>query len=215
MRLRLFIVFIIIVLIVVACQGPPPTQYVIVVTATPSGNSAQAAPSATATLTTPLAPTITPTLDPFPTPTVNQIQVAEERFQNGRMFWLRPTDQIWVMMNGTDANSGKWSIYNNSFIDGEQEFDPSIVAPQNLFQPIRGFGKLWRENPEIKQALGWATETEYGHVTCYEYHAGGTVNAQNQYIKGPGYHILKSLFGDWFQFNEADGTWQRINPKTC
>jgi hypothetical protein len=221
MRLRLFTLAALLTIIVVACQGPPPTMFVLVVTATSVSDPSIATPAATApaavtgtttstTPSTPSTPTTTPTLDPFPTLTVNQIQVAEQRFEHGRMFWLRPVDQTWIMMNGTSETSGKWAVYDDTFEEGQPEFDARLVPPTPLYQPERGFGKLWRENPEIKQALGWAIETEFGHVTRYEYHAGGTVNAQNQYVKGPGYHILVSLYGDVFRFNEDDSTWEHI-----
>ena len=41
-------------------------------------------------------------------------------------------------------------------------------------------------------------------MTHYEYHPGGTVNAQNEYIPGPGYHILYSMLGDAYRFDETN-----------
>jgi hypothetical protein len=205
------------VLFIAGCQGPPPTVYVLVVTATPEIPTAEVSPgaivvqNATAVTTTPTVtttPAFTPTPSLFPTVTASQIQVAEQRFENGRMFWLQPTNQIWVMTHEPDdPTNGQWTVYDDTFVEGQQEFDPRIVPPEGLLQPERGFGKLWRQNPEIKDALGWALETEFGHVTRYEYHPAGTVENQT-YVKAPGYHILFSLWGESYRFNEADGTWQ-------
>jgi len=229
MRIRLFFLTLItVVLLVAACQGPPPTQIVLVVTATsdsanePTEDSndteinAQSAdetnvatqkptstprPSITPTATT------TPTPDPFPTQVEGQIYVAEQRFEDGWMFWLQPVGQLWVLTID-ETNQGIWSVYEDTFVDGEIEIDPEIVPPEGFLQPERGFGKLWRDNPEVRNAIGWAVEEELGHTTRYEYHAGGTVNANNEYVPGPGYHLVESLFGDTFRFNEGSFTWQ-------
>ncbi len=197
-----------------ACQGPPPTQIVLVVTATPLPEETQAS-SPTPVSTTvetatvesqsvasatpiPAAGTVTaqplPSVAPSPTPLISQIQVAEQLFEHGRMFWLQPTDQIWVMIT-TDTGHGDWLIFENTFVEGEPEDDPSIIPPDGFEQPRRGFGKLWRDNPDLRDKLGWAITPEFGYVTRYEYHADA------------GYHVLASLYDEEFRFYEADRTW--------
>ena len=152
-------------------------------------------------------PTFSPTPDLMPTSTMSQIQVAEQVFENGRMFWLQPTDQIWVMMVEGEGE-GRWSIFNDTFEEGEIESDPDLIPPEEgLLQPERGFGKLWRMNEEVQEALGWGITPEFGYVSQYEYHPGGRVS-RREYISGPGYHVLFSLYGEKFRFNEADHTWQ-------
>jgi len=233
MRLRLITLFSLILLAITACDGPPPTMVVLVVTATPDASAVspeaptavestenaqpqdaqqQAVVTASATpeptATTPPTPAATPTLDVFPTPTIGQIQVAEQLFQRGRMFWVQPTEQIWVLQV-TGEGRGTWSIYPDTFEDGvDPDLDPALVAPEGMIQPERGFGKLWRNNPDVQEALGWATTPEFGYVSDYEYHPGGTVNTQGEYAPAPGYHILYSLYREQFRFNEADSSWQ-------
>jgi hypothetical protein len=162
----------------------------------------------TATMSESMTPTPTVTALPtiFPTATTAEIQVAEQVFEGGRMLWVQPTDQIWVLVV-TETGHGTWTVYNDTFEEGDPEFDPNIVPPQGLYQPTRGFGKLWRENVEVREALGWASTPEFGYVSPYEYHPGGEV-VDDEYIPGPGYHILYSLYGEQFRFNEADGTWE-------
>lgn len=150
----------------------------------------------------------TPTLDPFPTPTISEIQVAEQLFENGRMFWLQPTNQIWVMIETSDG-SGVWTVYEDTFVEGDVEFDPLIVAPTGLFQPERGFGRMWRETEDVKEAIGWAVEPEIGYVSHYEYRPAGEV-VDGEYVQAPGYHILSSNYGEVFRFNEINGTWQQL-----
>ena len=218
MHQRLIFIVVIIMILLAACQGPPPTQIILVVTATPDGAQAdqtaevQAAPTemepTTTTIPNSPPPQPSPTANGYPGVTINQIQVAEQVFENGRMFWIGPTQQIWVMIL-TGEGRGDWRIFEDSFVEGEEEFDPEIVPPEGLEQPTRGFGKLWRENPDLREALGWAVTPEFGFVTAYEYHPVGRINADNQWIdSGVGYHILSSLYEESFQFNEADQTWQ-------
>ncbi len=199
-------------------------------TAVPTTEAGANLPTPSETL---LPPTDTPTLSPtdtlvptntavpategptalppgFPTPVIDQIQIAEELFEHGRMFWIGPIQQIWVLFI-TGEGHGTWSVYQDTFVDGEPENDPSLVPPDGRYQPQRGFGKLWRESPGLRDQLGWGVTPEFGYVSNYEYHAGGTIDANGSYVPGPGYHILFSLGGELFRFNEADGTWQLGN----
>lgn len=239
--LRLLLGGLLLAAVVAACQPTRETQIVIemtkpvtrevtvvvVVTATPGssdGNAvAQSAPSdtpeSTEAPTAPPTPTATPqpspttnaTPDAFPTPVSREIVVAEQAFQNGKMFYLQPRDEIWVLINeGEDEVSGRWNIYDNEWEEGMPESDPSIEPPDDFVQPIRGFGKLWRENQAIRDALGWALDTEYGHWTQYEYYHGGEVNAAGEYVSGPGEHRLRGRDGSIYVFDENAGTWERI-----
>lgn len=150
------------------------------------------------------APTSTP--DPRPTATTGNIAVAEEVFEHGRMFYIQPLDQIWVMIV-TGEGEGTWSIYPDTFEEGDVEFDPSLVPPEGMYQPERGFGKLWRDNAEVREALGWALTPEFGYNSEYRYQPGGEM-VNGVYTPAPGYHVLFSLEGEAFQFNEADNTWE-------
>ena len=155
-------------------------------------------------------PTITPTPDPFPTQVKAKIYVAEQRFERGWMFWLQPIRQIWAL---TRDSAGKpiWSVYDDTFVEGEAEYDPQLVAPDDRHQPIRGFGKLWRENLEVRQAIGWALELERGHTSRYVYKQGGVIDENNEYLPGPGYHQVRAANGDDFRFYEETFTWSIEN----
>lgn len=221
MRSRVFLVVSLLCIVALsACQNPAPI--VVVVTATPgpavTEEATEQAQVALASPTPTLAPTQTPapsTASPtntalppgFPTPVNAQISVAEQLFEGGRMFWLQPTGQIWVL-EVTGEGRGSWTIYPDTFADGDPESDPALTPPDGRLQPERGFGKLWREVPAVRDALGWGVTPEYGYTSLYEYHAGGSVGADGVYAPGPGYHIVYSLYGERFRLNEADGTWQ-------
>ncbi len=214
MRLRSYLCLALFAVIFISgCQGPPPTVYVLVVTATPPATdgaataeaSAEVPPAAAATASPTPAPTnqATATPDTRPTATIGQIQVAEQVFEHGRILWIQPRRQMWVMEDAGQGR-GRWLIFDDTFVEGEPESDPSLVPPGGMYQPERGFGKLWRTNAEVKAALGWGLTPEFGYVSNYEYHPGGTVDTP-----APGYHILFSLYQERFRFNEADGTWQK------
>lgn len=170
--------------------------------------TAEYAPTAAApTEITPSAtPTITPTPDPFPTQVKAKIYVAEQRFEHGWMFWLQPNSQIWVL-TVDDAGNNIWTVYDDTFVEGQAEYDPQLIPPEGRQQPIRGFGKLWRENLEVRQQIGWALELERGHTSRYVYKQGGHINDDSEYIPGPGYHQVRATNGDDFRFYEETFTW--------
>jgi hypothetical protein len=231
--LRFTGISLIVLIVAAACQSAPPTQYllevtrevtrVVVVTATPgdgsgpiatevdagAGPASTPAPNADATAAEP--PPV-PTGAAIPTPVSNQIIVSEQAFQNGRMFWLEPNREIWVMIeDGESSTQGTWLIRNDTWDEAtELAFDPSITPPdEDLFQPERGFGKLWRENQELRDALGWALDPEYGHATTYTYVFRGEI-AGGEFQPEPGYHTLLSRTGVTYLFDEATGMWQQV-----
>lgn len=176
----------------------------------------------TATAPAPTAPpadssTSPPTPQPemFPTNVNTQVQAAEQVFENGRMMWIRFNRQIWVMVaNEGDPNSGDWYCYLDTFEEGEPEIDPELEPPsEDLIQPRRGFGKIWRNNPDLQEALGWAITPEFELTSNYTYIAGGTIE-NGEYYPGPGEHRLTTLYDETISFYEGDirgdcqgGTW--------
>ncbi len=231
-QLLLLIMLVLALLGAAACSGPPETQVYIVVTSThqpptltalaeggnpvtpPPGAPTETPPEAaeaTAEVTIEGFPTPLPTANPMPTAVVSQIQVAEQVFEHGRMFWLQPVREIWVMVNAPDATDhGDWWIFEDTFEEGEPEIDPEVTPPADLIQPRRGFGKLWRENEEVRDALGWGVTPEFGFVTRYEYRPGGYLDANGEYVPGPGVHVLVSLGNETFAFDEATMTWRLV-----
>ncbi|MFZ4814239.1 MAG: hypothetical protein ACOYL5_06880 [Phototrophicaceae bacterium] len=167
------------------------------------------------TPTPPPSPTLDPNASVGPTPLPAgfpplvdaEVQVAEQVFEGGRMFWVQPVNQLWVMLVEEEGR-GRWLVYADTFDEAvDFDEDPNITPPEGKIEPERGFGKLWRENPEVRDALGWALTPEFGYISQYRYVPGGQVT-NGVYTAGPGYHILFSLNSELFRFNESDGTWQ-------
>jgi hypothetical protein len=161
-------------------------------------------------------PELTPTLGAFPTETRAQLYIAQQDFEHGYMYWISTQKAVWVLITSpNNPNSGEWRIYNDTFADGELEVDPNLNPPSDkLYQPRRGFGKLWRETPGLRDALGWATTPEFALNTTYVYQPGGFLDKDGKYILGPGKHFLTNLGRQIFVFYEsAAGSmrWERVN----
>jgi hypothetical protein len=101
-------------------------------------------------------------------------------------------------------------MFPDTFEEGEVEIDPELTPPADTIQPRRGFGKLWRENAEIREAIGWATGQEYGFISTYEYRAGGYLDSSGAFVPQPGIHLLTSLGNNVFAFEETDSTWRLV-----
>ncbi len=223
MRFKRLMGILLMTLVFGACQAMSPTLVVMEVTRevpvtvfvtaavlAEETESAQTPTTPPARTTPTIVPTATP--DIFPTPVVGQVFVADQAFEFGRMFWIQPVNQVWILT--TDADDKRvWQVFEDLFAEGMQEIDPSIVPPTGLFQPERGFGKLWRERPEIRNALGWALSEELGYNTRYEYHAGGTVNNEGEFVAGSGYHVIEDLDRRIYRFIEGAWTWEVTNSQ--
>lgn len=153
----------------------------------------------------PIPGSATPRPDVFPTDTVAEVAIAEQVFEHGRMFWIRHTRQIWVMVDDPDPAypGGDWYCFNDTWQEGEPEIDPDLVPPEGMLQPRRGFGQLWRETPDLKDQMGWAITPEFELTSRYSYIAGGYVE-DGQYIPGPGEHRLTTLNNESMSFYERE-----------
>lgn len=92
-------------------------------------------------------------------PTPRAIDVVMQPFERGLMIWRSDNETISVFINDGAGNQ-TWAQYPDTFREGEPEFDPTLDAPGDAQQPVRGFGKLWRGQPELREQIGWATGKE-------------------------------------------------------
>jgi hypothetical protein len=88
--------------------------------------------------------------------------IAAQPFERGAMVWVSRADggpgQIFVLTTVPSADL-IWTLYIASYIEGEP-IGIDELPPPGKFSPVRGFGKLWRTVPEVRQALGWAISPE-------------------------------------------------------
>jgi len=132
---------------------------------------------------------------------------AEEPFERGRMIWLqevRTESAVYRDIILVFHNNGGFEEYPDTFEEGEPESDPTIVPPPGLYQPIRGFGELWRTNPYVRESLGWATAPEQGFYTQWQ-----MCSAEGRYV----FIYVRRLDGKVIQaggWSMSSGTWQEL-----
>jgi hypothetical protein len=135
---------------------------------------------------------------------INDRHYARQYFERGYLYWWDQPDglgQIWsVEISQPGARQGfRWTGPYQDTWDGGDSYSCD-AARANPDGPIRGFGKLWCDNPEISKAIGAARGPEQGTGTTTSY---GVV----QFFQG-GMMLYSPLDREvWVLFNE--GTWQR------
>ncbi|MCP4414971.1 MAG: hypothetical protein GY805_00005 [Chloroflexi bacterium] len=124
---------------------------------------------------------------------------AEQQFEQGFMVWAAEEDRIYVLF-ADELYTTAWSAFEDTWQEGDPEDDPSIVPPSGLYQPQRGFGLVWREQPNVRERLGWALAPEA---------SGETAVQRTSYFKYN--HIyLKALDNNiWHLFPESSD-WEKI-----
>ncbi len=119
-----------------------------------------------------------------------EIALAEEAFEQGRMFWRGDSREIYVLYE-----DHTWRDFADTWHDGQPQDDPSLTAPPGLFQPKRGFGKVWREKlggPASR--IGWAVEEERGFTRVVQAFDEGII-------------LWSDLGTDYILY--ADGNWEQ------
>ena len=159
----------------------PPTSLKETISVTPT-----LPPQATVTLPPGPAPTIEPALTACPheyfflprppsCPAGEPLAsaAAEQPFEGGVMVWFEATDSIYVFYK-----SGRWQRFDDTWSEDQDQSDPAFSPPTERFQPIRGFGKVWREHPNVRELLGWALGVELAFNSMMQQQAVGIDDAR-------------------------------------
>jgi hypothetical protein len=140
----------------------------------------------------------------YPTePEIADREYAQQYFEKGLMFWWdnpQNPDIIWVI----DSPNADWQsgATSNRYSDTWKSADGEINCEEaRETGPVRGFGKLWCERPELQTRLGRPREPERGSGGVPPY-------AQVQFFQGgvilhnPANAEVYVLFdqGDWQRF---------------
>jgi len=125
------------------------------------------------------------------TPGAAAISTAYAPFEGGQMLWRGDTDVIYVLYN-----DGRWASYPNTWREGDPIFtcgeeDPAIT-------PIRGFGRVWCDYPDVGESLDAVTAAEIGDGA----------SAVQDFTNGT---ILAAPFDSLFVFVGEDGVWRRVD----
>ncbi|MFQ5343407.1 MAG: hypothetical protein ACE5F6_17845, partial [Anaerolineae bacterium] len=103
-------------------------------------------------------------------PEPRQISAAFQPFEGGVMIWRGDTQTIYVLY---DDNS--WNGFEDTWTPDQPERDPTIQPPEGREQPVRGFGKVWREQPGVRERLGWGLRSEEAYQSAVQNFERGTV----------------------------------------
>ncbi len=82
------------------------------------------------------------------------ITLVYQAFERGKMFW-RDTRQIYALQS-----DGRLLVIADGWQEGMPVDDPGYAPPGGLLQPVRGFGLAWRSNEALRNAIGWANQSE-------------------------------------------------------
>jgi hypothetical protein len=86
---------------------------------------------------------------------VTTVNSAMQSFERGTMLWL--DGPIYVLYA-----DGRYQQYSDTFDPNVDPERGGETPPSGLVEPIRGFGKVWRVNPDVRNGLGWGTTSESG-----------------------------------------------------
>jgi hypothetical protein len=122
---------------------------------------------------------------------------AEQPFERGFMIWFEATHAIYIF-----DWDGRWQQFVDTFVEGQPENDPAISPPPGLYQPVRGFGKVWREHPQVQDQLGWALGRELAYESTFQKQDEATVGAEVSFFLAFNGQVLAltnrgSDGGDW------------------
>lgn len=105
-------------------------------------------------------------------PVTSTLPAAYQLFERGTMIYVQTTPKtIYVLMS-----DGRFRRFDDTWVEGVDPVVGFETPPPGLIEPIRGFGKVWRENPDVRAALGYAVAGEVGDTaTILEFTHGRAI----------------------------------------
>ena len=120
-----------------------------------------------------------------------RLQMVEQGFEGGRMFWRSDDASIYVLPTGQP-----YARFDDTWDESQPAYScPELFPPQTPPTPQRGFGKVWCNQPQVRQLLGSATGQERLFEATLETFDGGLIFRTDQ---GATY-MLRSRSNEWEQ----------------
>jgi LysM repeat protein len=130
-----------------------------------------------------------------------RVRGAFQQFEHGFMIWLPRPDNGYPSIFAFQ-DTGQVLHYPDTWTIGDPETDPDLEPPQGLHQPVRGFGKVWREYAGLRDQLGWATMPEYAYQASYQIELRESTPGVS-YLTRPEGTILQLVDTRWSLFAAA------------
>ncbi|MGB1249742.1 MAG: hypothetical protein ACPG8W_03850 [Candidatus Promineifilaceae bacterium] len=91
-------------------------------------------------------------------------RATHQVFEGGIMIWVQDLDRIFIIPESGQS----WLVEDQFKHDVHPVLDESLDVPEDRQQPMWGFGKVWREDEAIQNALGWALSESIDYQTRYQ-----------------------------------------------
>jgi len=87
-----------------------------------------------------------------PTAPEQGFSAVEQRFHTGYVVNNLDAKKMYIIFTGI----GQWTTYPDTWQQGDPITNPTLVPPSGWCQPEYGIGKMWRNEDNYSQKLGWA-----------------------------------------------------------
>ena len=109
---------------------------------------------------------------PMPYPPFDKeiaVKTAFQPFEHGSMLYIDRTTYTTERIIYVFFDDGTYQPFEDTWREG-QPVNGGLTPPQGRFEPIRGFGKVWREGTgaRVRERLGWGTAPEKGAEGAYQ-----------------------------------------------
>ncbi len=133
-------------------------------------------------------------------------EAAEQHFEYGTMIWVEMWDseenKVLVLYDD-DQIDPRWASYPDEWEEDDPDRDPTLNPPPGLYQPVRGFGLVWRQNSDVRDRLGWAVNQETGFSTIIQHTQWYTHNST----------YMRALDGNVWYLNAEQSKWEKIQAE--
>jgi hypothetical protein len=122
---------------------------------------------------------------------------AAQAYERGVMLYVSGSPGLIYAL----SSDGRFRRFFDTWTPGLDPESGGEIPPPGLIEPIRGFGKVWRTNPDIRAALGWASSSEQGGTFAAQYFERG--RALYLSVRGETYVLVDNpdgLSGTWRAF---------------
>lgn len=94
------------------------------------------------------------------------------------LMWHAPTTTRlptpWIFAIFNTSYPQRYVTFPDEWRDG-MPITGDETPPAGLYTPVRGFGKIWREQPGVRSTLGWALGPERGDTIVLAVFENGTM----------------------------------------
>jgi hypothetical protein len=154
---------------------------------------------------------------------VVQTPGAVQPFQGGQLVYVQqggmfppnpvgaasPAGVIYALCG--DAQSGQWLPYDDTW-SPDQPAGGGPGPQPGLYEPQRGFGKVWREHQEVRSCLGYATSADEQAVTLIAQRFQRGVLLVNATTERDAIYVLTyRTAGNGVSFVPGSGRYQRFS----